>query len=294
MPGTALILGPSGRFATHTGRALSAAGWTLRPFDRARDRLDEAARGVSLIVNGWNPPYPRWAVDLPDLTRSVIEATRISGARLIQPANVYVYGAGAPPILSADTPHLAGNPLGRLRVEMEARLRDAGIPVILLRAGDFLDPLRGGDWFSGLIARQVARGYISYPGDLDAPHAWAFLPDLGRAAAALAQREGLAQVEEVGFPGFTLTARELAAALTEATGRPVAARRMSWLPLRLARPFWSMAAGLLEMRYLWDMPHRIDGAALARLLPGFTPTPPVAALASVLRKGDVDPDQPMG
>lgn len=179
MPGTALILGPSGRFATHTGRALAAAGWTLRRFDRRRDSIDAAARGVELIVNGWNPPYARWGAELPEMVERVIEAVRISGGTLIQPANVYVYGAGAPELLTEETPHAARNPLGRLRIEMEARLRAAEIPVILLRAGDFLDPLRGGDWISGIITRQIGRGYISYPGALDAPHAWAYLPDLG-------------------------------------------------------------------------------------------------------------------
>jgi hypothetical protein len=55
---------------------------------------------------------------------------------------------------------------------------------------------------------------------------------------------------------------------------------MSWLPLHLARPVWPMARCLVEMRYLWDTPHRLDGARLRALLPEFGVTPPETALAA--------------
>jgi len=103
------------------------------------------------------------------------------------------------------------------------------------------------------------------------------------AAVALAERRAeLPRFTEVLFPGYTLTGAELAAGLAAALGRPLRLRRMSWLPLHLARPFWPMARGLLEMRYLWNMPHRIDGAGFADLLPGFAPTPLPEALAQAV------------
>jgi hypothetical protein len=34
--------------------------------------------------------------------------------------------------------------------------------------------------------------------------------------------------------------------------------------MRLVSPFSATVASLLEMRYLWDVPHALDGAALAR------------------------------
>lgn len=35
----------------------------------------------------------------------------------------------------------------------------------------------------------------------------------------------------------------------------------------LASPVWELARELREMRYLYDLPHRLDPAPLARLLP---------------------------
>ena len=140
----------------------------------------------------------------------MIEAARASGATVIQAANIYVYGEGSPETLGPDTPHAAQNPLGRLRIAMEDRLRSAGIPVILLRAGDFIDTEGSGNWFDRVLLAKLAKGRVEYPGNPDIPHAWAYLPDLGRAAVALAERRAaLPRVEEVLFPGYTLTGREL-------------------------------------------------------------------------------------
>jgi nucleoside-diphosphate-sugar epimerase len=283
MQQTVLILGGTGRFGRAAAEAFWNAGWRVRAFDRAKDQLPEAAMGADVIVNGWNPTYDRWAELLPGLTDRVIEAARASGATVIQPANVYIYGAGSPEVLGPDTPHAATNPLGRLRIAMEEKLRSAGVPVILLRAGDFIDTEPSGNWLDRVLLAHLSKGRLDYPGNPDIPHAWAYLPDLGRAAVALAERRGsLARVEEVLFPGYTLTGRDLVRRVAEASGRPVRLSRMAWWPLRLARPFWRLAGGLLEMRYLWDMPHRLDGTRFAELVPDFPATPVEDALGVLL------------
>ena len=283
MEQTVLILGGTGRFGRAAAEAFGNAGWRLRLFDRATDRLPDAATGADVIVNGWNPTYDRWSDLLPGLTDQVIGAARASGATLIQPANVYVYGEGSPELLGPDTPHAATNPLGRLRIEMEERLRASGVPVILLRAGDFIDTRASGNWFDRILLAKLGKGRLDYPGNPDIPHAWAYLPDLGRAAVALAERRGdLAPVEEVLFPGWTLSGRELAGLVAEAAGRPVRLAALPWWPLRLARPFWRLADGLLEMRYLWNMPHRLDGSRFAALVPEFTETPAREGIAAAV------------
>jgi nucleoside-diphosphate-sugar epimerase len=284
MAESVLILGASGHFGHPAAEAFAAAGWDVRRFRRGRDDLARAAAGAAVIVNGWNPGYPRWAAEVPRQTGEIIAAAKSSGATILQPLNVYVYGPGAPLVLGVETPHRAGNTLGRVRIEMEAALRNAGVPVILLRAGEFIGAAgHGGGWLDQVILKPIGRGRISYPGPLDVPHAWAYLPDLARAAVALAEkRRELEQVCEVPFPGHALTGRELAAGLAEALGRPIEARRMSWLPLRLAAPVLPLARGLLEMRYLWEMPHQLEGETFARLLPRFHGTPLTEALRAAV------------
>ncbi|WGW04723.1 Rossmann-fold NAD(P)-binding domain-containing protein [Tropicibacter oceani] len=295
MTGTVLILGAKGRFGRNAAEAFWNAGWRVTLFDRASDDLMQAARGMDVIVNGWNPAYPDWQSQLPQLTAQVIAAARASGATVILPGNVYVFGKDAPQVFGPETPQLANNPMGRLRIEMEQSYRDADIPTILLRAGDFLDTETSGNWFDRIMAPPLKRGRLSYPGALDRPHAWAFLPDMARAAVQLAEmRAALPRFADIAFPGYTLTGQELAALCGQALGRPIRARKMAWMPLRIAVPFWPLARHLLEMRYLWNKPHRMAREGFDKLLPGFKPTPEARALSCAIApviSGET-PDQP--
>ncbi|HHB80436.1 MAG TPA: epimerase, partial [Aliiroseovarius sp.] len=70
---------------------------------------------------------------MPAQTARLIEVAEAGGATLLQPANVYVYGAESPERMAPDTPHRAMNPLGKVRREMEQALRRSSARVILLR-----------------------------------------------------------------------------------------------------------------------------------------------------------------
>lgn len=291
MTGTALILGANGRFGRNAAEAFRNRGWRVTRFDRRTDDLMTAAEGKDVIVNAWNPPYPQWETQVPGLTQQVIAAARDSGATVLLPGNVYVFGEAAPELMGVETPHRATNPLGRVRVEMEDAYRVSGVRTIVLRAGDFLDTEPSGNWFDKVIAAGLSKGRFSYPGNPDIPHAWAWLPDVTEAAVRLAERrDALEPFADIPFPGYTLTGRELAAACEDALDRPVKLARMSWLPLHVARPVWPMAKHLIEMRYLWDMPHRIDPEPFRRLLPEFGDTPLEQAVARAL-SAQVHPDQ---
>lgn len=283
MTGTVLVLGASGRFGRHAAEAFWNRGWSVRVFDRLQDDLNAAALGVDVIVNGWNPPYERWATDLPDLTRRVIDAARISGATVVVPGNVYVFGPDAPEVFSETTPHLATNALGRLRIEMETAYRTSGVQTILLRAGDFLDTEPSGNWFDRVMVAGLNKAVFTYPGNPDIPHAWAYLPDLAAAAVRLAERRSdMPRFEDVPFPGLTLTGRELSRHCAWRLGRPVRLKRMNWLPLRVASPVCPLARNLREIRYLWDKPHRLDGTKLEKWLPEFSKTDPDVSIARTL------------
>lgn len=298
MTQTVLILGASGRFGRNAAQQFSKAGWTVRGFDRSRDDLMRAAQGTDVIVNAWNPAYPDWPRLVPALHARVIEAARSSGATVLVPGNVYVFGPGTPAPWSERSAHRASNELGRIRIDMEAAYRRSGVRTIILRAGDFLDTEPSGNWFDAVMIKSLRRGVFTYPGDPGLAHAWAYLPDVCRAAVQLAERrDSLPAFADIPFPGITLTGAELRSLLEEVAGRPVRLKPMSWLPLQLAGPVWPMGRRLLEMRYLWDTPHRLDGTRFHGLLPEFRATPVKTALARAippdLVQMQINPDQPV-
>ncbi len=273
MPQTVLILGATGRFGRNAARAFSDAGWIVQKFDRRREELRAALHGVDVIVNAWNPLYPDWAEQVPELHRQVIAAASERDLTVIVPGNVYVFGADTPGPWSSRTPHLARNPLGRIRIEMEEAYRASSVRTIMLRAGDFIDTTASGNWFDQILIKHLRRGRFVYPGNPDIAHAWAYLPDLTRAAVELAEmRSLLPRFCDVPYAGYTLTGNEMALALSQVAGRELTLKQMAWWPLHLARPFWRMAPHLLEMRYLWNTSHRLDARLFDALLPEFAQT----------------------
>jgi nucleoside-diphosphate-sugar epimerase len=298
MSQTVLILGATGRFGRNAAEQFSRSGWNVRRFDRAREDLTTAAQGADVIVNAWNPPYPDWHRLVPELHRQVIAAAKQSGATVIVPGNVYVFGADTPSPWSEITLHKAQNPLGRIRIDMEAAYRQSGVRTIILRGGDFIDTEASGNWFDQIMLKSIRQGVFTYPGNPGIAHAWAYLPDICRAAVQLAEMRDLLPVyADIPFPGYTASGSEVAETLGKLTGSKVRLKRMSWLPIQLARPFWRMAPSLLEMRYLWNTPHQLDGTLLANLLPGFRATAMASALASALPpelvQRQINPDQPV-
>jgi nucleoside-diphosphate-sugar epimerase len=242
---TTFLLGPSGRFGRHMGTAFRHAGWEVRPFARDTDDLMDAAKGDDVIINGWNPPYPEWEAQVPGQILYISEAAQVSGATLLQPGNVYVYGEGAPEVMTPETPHAATNPLGRVRMDLEAALAASPAQTILLRAGDFTDTEASGNWFDMVMAAKLAKGRFVYPGARDRVHSFAFLPDMARAYVVLAEmRASLPNHADVPFEGYSLTGQQLHDAVEVATGRRLEPANVPRPALALAAPFSPIMRGL--------------------------------------------------
>lgn len=272
MKNKVLVLGASGSFGSNCARAFKNAGWEVRVFKRGQEDMIDAAKGMDVIVNGMNPQhYKGWVETLPKIARQVVAAAKASGATVLQAGNVYNYGA-QPGVWDEKTPHAATTIKGRARIEMERILRESGVQVIILRGGDFLDD-KPSDNFIDFLTAKLGKGQLVYPGRPDADHAWAFLPDMARAAVGLAEiREQLAQFEDVPFAGHTFTGETLRVALEKLTGHGVKLKGFPWLVMKLLAPFWPFARELPEMRYLWEVSHSLNEARLQQLLPDFEAT----------------------
>ncbi len=276
MTQTVLILGATGKIGRHSAEAFEAAGWNVRRFNRATDSLMEAAKGVDVIVNGFNPAgYKNWETLIPKYTADIIAAAKASGATILVPGNVYVYG-NHPGTWDADTPHRATTRKGKVRIEMEAAYRaaaDDGVQTIILRAGDFLDPGRDGTLMSLATLRDIKKGKVTALGDPNARHAYAYVPDWARAAVALAARRTELKIfEDVPFPGTTFSTTELVAEISAATGLDIKVSNFAWWMMYMVSPFWKTAYEMLEMRYLSSVDHELSPDRFNELLPDFQAT----------------------
>ena len=264
--GKVLVAGANGNFGAAAARAFAAVGWTVVRHARGTD-MAAAARGCDAIVNCLNPPmYHDWARLIPQITAQVQAAARASGATVIVPGNVYVFGP-EPGSWGADTPHRPCSRKGVIRAEMEASYRASGLPVILLRAGDFLDEAGAGTFLNMVTLKGLEKGKLQVAGAPDVPRAYAYLPDMARVAVALAQRRAsLPRYADLAYGGLTFSMADLKSEIEAQTGRTLRYTSLPWGLMRLVSPFWELARELREMRYLYDLPHRLDGRALTALL----------------------------
>ena len=303
-----LVLGANGRFGQAAIQAFAAAGWRVlaqarrappsalpagvRLLAQPMPELAAAAAGVQVVVHALNPPYPLWGRQALPLARQAMDLAQRLGARFMLPGNVYNFGRTMPARLQPDTAQQADTVKGRIRVAMEAELqaRSAqGLQAVVIRAGDFYGGGTGA-WLDRVVLGSLSKGKLVYPGPLDVPHAWAYLPDLAQAFVAVAARPDLPAFTRLHFAGETLTGAQLLTAVERAAAglglAPATGWRRGGLPwglMRLGAPFVPMWRELLEMEYLWRVPHALDGTALQAASGPLQATPLDAALRATLQ-----------
>lgn len=308
---SALILGGTGTIGAEVGRKLLARGWTVRALHRnpanlpdgapgfdwvrgdALNRADvvKAAQGVELIVHAVNPPrYRNWAELVLPMIDNTIAAARACGARILLPGTVYNFGADAFPILKEDAPQLPFTRKGAIRVALENRLRDAsksGVPALVVRAGDFFGPGSGANsWFSGAVVKPGKTvAAIVYPGAADIGHQWAYVPDVAETMVRLVELGDRLPV----FANYHMRGHwdedgsKMIDAIRRVSGNArLKVSRMPWWVLRLAAPFNETLRELMEMRYLWQQPVRMDNTHLRDMLGEEPHTPWDAAVRQTL------------
>jgi nucleoside-diphosphate-sugar epimerase len=300
----AFILGATGGVGGEVARLLVAQGWSVRALHRDLNRLSafhktsglswhrgdvisaadvaSAATGTSVIVHAVNPPgYRNWGELVLPMLDNTIAAAVANSARIVLPGTVYNFGPDAFPNLHETSPQNPVTVKGRIRVEMEDRLRAAslkGASALIVRAGDFFGPRAGNNWFSqGLVKPGKRVTAITYPGRAGIGHQWAYLPDVAETIVRLLEKSEILEP----FSTFQMEGHwdadgtQMIAAIRKVVGNPkIKVGKMPWLSMRLLSPFVPLFREVLEMQYLWNVPIRMDNVRLKTAL-GLEPHTPL-------------------
>ncbi len=296
--GTVLVLGATGGIGGEVARTLHARGWTIRALSRnaaaaarkeprfawlqgdalvAADVL-AAAQGASVIIHAVNPPgYRDWEKLVLPMLDSTIAAARAVGARIVLPGTVYNFGPDAGVTLTEQSPQHPETKKGAIRVEMERRLEAAGVPVIIVRAGDYFGPGAASNWFAGgLITPGKPVTAIKNPARGGVGHQWAYLPDVAETMARLLERaDQLPRFAVYHMAGFyDADGTQMVGAIQRAVATRPPIKRFPWWIVPLLAPFMRFMRELLEMRYLWKKPLRMTNDRLVATL-GAEPHTPI-------------------
>jgi nucleoside-diphosphate-sugar epimerase len=301
---TVLILGAAGRLGHCLVSAFATAGWQVIAQARKPQSLQAGVRALTcdaldvpalvagaaearVVINALNPPYTEWKRLLPPLADAAQRTAQALGALLMLAGNVYNFGRELPEVLQPGTPELGNTSRAALRIAMEARMAAAapGLDSVVLRVGDFFGGGGRGSWFDQATVGQFKRGKVIHPGGLSTVHAWAYLPDLAATFVRVAEaRDALRGHHKLHFAGHAVDGQTLHAALEAASGRSLKASSLPWGFIRLMAPLVPSWRAMVEMRYLWQRPHRLDDSHLRALIG----PPPATPLVQALRQSLID------
>jgi nucleoside-diphosphate-sugar epimerase len=286
---TVLVNGAAGRLGRVAVAAFAQAGWQVIarvrrpglvrwPAGVQELAVDAPPPAFQVLLHAANPPYTDWASKALPMARQAMDWAERTGALFLLPGNVYNFGSPMPERIQAGTPMQPSSRKGEIRaaIEQEMRGRAArGLRSAVLRAGDFFGGPGTGSWFDLVVVKSLRAGKLVYPGPLDVPHAWAYLPDLARGFVALAaQHPHLQGHHDLPFAGHTFTGRALLQGLQDAaselqlvpTGQRFRHGGMPWGLIKMLSPLVPTWREIREIAYLWHEPHALDDSALRTLL----------------------------
>lgn len=289
------LFGASGATGASITRALEGAGLTYRVVGRDRSALESAYGSRPLAeITTWNPddpasvraaaagidtlfylvgvPYNHFELH-PQLMRATLDGAIAAGVRrIVLLSPIYSYGRPQAEYVTEAHPRNPQTFKGKMRKEQEDLVLNAHaagrIEGAVLRLPDFYegDPKKSlvGDIFVAALKHRRAMVI----GPIDQPHQYAYVPDIGPLALALARAEH-AYGRAWNFAGSgTITQREFATKVFAAAGagKPKLIIFNQFM-LRVVGLFDPIMRELADMNYLQSDPVLLDDTALLALLP---------------------------
>jgi nucleoside-diphosphate-sugar epimerase len=256
---------------------------------RDPDFATAAAEGARVVYQTLNPPYTEWTAQFPALQDGVLAAAQATGSRLVSMENVYMYGRPAGRPLTEDRSYDAHTQKGQLRGRMARDLlaaHQAGrVEVAIGRASDYFGPRGGAQSNVGdrVFTAALAGKTASVLGDLDQPHTYTYIPDIGEGLAVLGEHpDAPGEIWHLPNDPDTRTTRQLVDIVYAQAGQlRTRVRSLPPLILRGLGVFNSTVRELLEMQYQFAEPFIVESTKITTKL-GIQPTPYDQALGETL------------
>jgi nucleoside-diphosphate-sugar epimerase len=286
------VLGANGRLSREVARAFHAKGWQVRAVTRNgksealanlagmefvaadamnQDEVIQATLGCDVIFNGLNPVYTEWAGKCMPMAENVLAALRKHGATHLFPGNIYNFGSTLPETLTPHTPARPDHGKAHIRVQMENLFAEVSkrddIQTINLRSGDFFGGDGTGSWFDLVVSNKITKGKVTYPGNPNILHAWAYLPDVAKAFVELAEKaDTLSNFENFHFDGHNITGDQMYRALEVAMGKNLKRDALPGFVIKVLGWFNPQMREVSEVFYQWNTPHQVKDSRLSEVI----------------------------
>lgn len=311
-----LVTGAGGGLGSNVVEAARAGGIEVRALVRSRARapdvagvqwlegdardvgtLERAARGCDALFHMVNVNFADdWIATTAALLEAALAACARTGARLVFPANVWVFGRGRRGERVAEGhPHAPCSRKGRARQRNEERIQASGARFVMLRLPEFYGPHVG--TLTGPPLQRIAQGgRATWFGPDDVEVEFVYMPDAARALLAVGLADGV-DGEVFHLPGHlpgsaAITPRAFLEVAREVAG----GGELRFVPaafVRAASLVSAQARQFADILHLWTHPVLLAGSKLAARFPELRTTSYRDGIAATIAWHRAHPDARM-
>lgn len=304
--GHVTILGSNGHIGHAAMIAFRDAGWAVAGLGRVNRKpvegtqfiagdagdtnvVRQAIAGADVVVQALHLRYDQWGEGRAEAQLQVVlNAMAGTGKTLLFPGTIYNYRA-TDRTIAPGLRQSGEKPRGEIRIRLEQMLRQAaennGFQVVILRAGDFFGPGNRDEWFDAAMLMDHGKGRLYHLGALDMRHSWAYLPDLARAFAVLAERrDTMKAFENFHFAGHWVSHGQIMVAIQSGLGQRLKVSPLQWWALRAVGLVNPVMRDIYRMRYLWQNEMELVDPRLDALLGPDFGTPFETAVTETVRE----------
>jgi len=236
-----------------------------------------AARGVDTIFYCVGLPYPSHHLH-PVMMRVTLEAAKLVGVRrVVLVSSVYPFGVPRASRVAETHTREPHTRKGHYRKEQEdlvlAAHAEGALQGMIVRLPDFYGPHAEQGLAQLVFKAALAGKTANWPGVVNAPHEFVFVPDAGPVLVELASRDDCyGEAWHYGGPG-PINTLDFITRIYRAVGRAPKYRAAGKLLLRIAGWFNPEIREVIEMLYLQETPVILDDSKLAAKLGELKKTP---------------------
>lgn len=244
----------------------------------------KAAKGAAVVYQAANPPYHQWHPLFPGIQAGALEAAKAAGARYVSIENLYMYDASS--AMTEDSRVAPRSKKGELRARMADEVmqahRDGSVRVTALRSSDYYGPGVLGSAFGERTVGALLTGRKAQVlGAADRPHSFAYIEDVGRAAATLGMHDDALGKVWIAPHAPALTQHAMVEMACRLLGSEPRYTVVGATTLRVVGLVVPGARASVEMMYEFTEPFVVDSSRIEKAF-GLNATPTEVGLRRML------------
>jgi len=301
----ALVLGATGGIGYALVNELIERGVEVVAFSRTKERLYnlyqyeskvttfsgdvlvekdviEAANGVDVIFHAISFPYQEWRDKHPLCIEIIIRAAEIQQAKIALVDNIYAYGRQSKIEVSEDTKKEPHTKKGKIRLEMENRLKRSNIPSLIVHMPDLYGPNAENTILHETLKNVVLNKSANFVGDMKVSREFIFTLDGAKAMVELALREDTYNQNWNIPSAHPITGEEIIEILRKEVGYKKPIRTVSKTMIQFIGLFQPFMREMVEMLYLTEDPVILTGEKYEAVIGPVPKTPYIEGIKDTL------------